>query len=222
MISIDAIQQNNPHVRIFSTEDPRFRLFGRIVKEFDFSEAIDFAQKNCKAGDDVQYKGSIDDLEKMNIKKDIETSFYGEMPCQIGWCFGKNSTMNAMEWHKGSELLVAVTDLMLILGKVYDVEDNTYDSTMAEVCFVPQGTAIELYSTTMHLAPLHVNARGFISLIILPRDTNTPLMEKNHREPTLFQKNKWIIAHKSSKPAANGAHVGIIGDNVSISLAGII
>jgi hypothetical protein len=221
MISVNKIQENNPHVHIFSCEDPRFRLFGKIIKNIDFTDAIEYAKKNCKPGDEVSYKGSIDDLEKLDIKKDIENNFYGEMPCQIGWCIGKNNKMNAMEWHRGSELIMAVTDLMLILGKIYDIADNTYNSTLAEACFVPAGTALELYSTTMHFAPINVTAEGFISLITLPKETNTPLKEKTSKDPCLFQKNKWIIAHKSSKPAANGAHMGIIGDNVSLNFAGL-
>jgi hypothetical protein len=218
MITLDDIQAVNPNTRFFSIDDPRFRLFGRVVDEYDFTELISYAIKTCKPGDAVTYEGSVSEMESFSIKQQFEKDFYGEMKCQIGWCHGRNNKMNAMEWHKGSELLVAATDLMLILGKIYDIENNTYDSSLAEVCFVPQGTAVEIYGTTMHFAPLNIHEDGFVSLIILPGGTNTPLEESSHKDPLLFQKNKWIIAHESSKPASNGAHVGIKGGNITITI----
>lgn len=58
-----------------------------------------------------------------------------------------------MEYHKGNEVLVAVTDLLLILGRLQDVKDFTYESSKAVAFYVPTNTAVELYSTTLHYAP---------------------------------------------------------------------
>ena len=35
----------------------------------------------------------------------------GCQDAQVGWCAGPNSLLNGLEYHKSSELLVAVTDL---------------------------------------------------------------------------------------------------------------
>ncbi len=37
------------------------------------------------------------------------------MPIQIGYCNGRNTTYNGFEYHKGSEINIAVTDFMLVL-----------------------------------------------------------------------------------------------------------
>ncbi len=65
------------------------------------------------------------------------------MPIEVGYCNGRNTTWNGFEYHKGSEINVAVTDFMLILGHVWQIENNTYRFENAKVFFVPQGTAVE-------------------------------------------------------------------------------
>lgn len=57
-------------------------------------------------------------------------SLYGGMPIQIGYCNGHNHLLNAVEYHRDSEINIAVTDMILILGKEQDItEDHTYDSS---------------------------------------------------------------------------------------------
>lgn len=94
---------------------------------------------------------------------------------------------------------MAVTDFMLVLGHVWEIKDNTYRVEDARVFFVPRGTAIEMYQTTLHLSPCRVCDEGFKGVVILPRGTNTPLENKGEAvEPEgslLLQKNKWVIAH---------------------------
>ena len=56
---------------------------------------------------------------------------------------------------------IAVDDLILILGKQQDIEeDHTYDTSRMEAFLVPAGTAVEVYATTLHYAPCHVKGRG--------------------------------------------------------------
>ena len=140
------------------------------------------------------------------------------MPIQIGYCNGVNSTYNGFEYHKGSEINVAVTDFMLVLGHVWDIRDNQFFVGDEKVFFVPKGTAIEMYQTTLHLSPCKVSDDGFKDIVILPRGTNTPLEKKEkNADPEsalLLQKNKWVIAHKDRKQlVSQGAHIGLIGNN---------
>lgn len=62
---------------------------------------------------------------------------YGEMPIQIGFCNGNNYKLNALEYHRTSEIDVAASDLILLLGWQADVEeDYTYDTSKVEAfCF---------------------------------------------------------------------------------------
>ena len=81
--------------------------------------------------------------------------------------------------------------------------------------------AVEVYATTLHYAPCHVNeAEGFRVAVVLPRGTNTaapgaaPL---NREDKWLTARNKWLLAHPESSEAAQGAHVGLKGASIDIS-----
>ena len=114
----------------------------------------------------------------------------------------------------------AVTDLILLLGLEQDIEDDySYDTSNIEAIFVPAGTAIEVYGTTLHYAPCNANEGGFRCVIILPKDTNTELeatIEKQGEDALLFAKNKWLIGHPETDLGAQGAFIGLKGKNICL------
>jgi len=88
------------------------------------------------------------------LAEEIRRVFYGELPVQIGYCNGHNVLLNAVEYHRCSEVNVAATDAVLIVGRQQDVTENcTYDTAKMEAFLVEAGTAVELYATTLHYAP---------------------------------------------------------------------
>lgn len=177
------------------------------------------ALENTNAPEDVIYEPSVKELEQTPAMQELQTKTYGELPIQIGYCNGKNHLLNAFEYHSSSEINIAATDAILILGAQQDITDNfTYDTSLAEAFLLPKGTGVEIYATTLHYAPCSVDNAPFKVAIVLPKDTNLPL-EKEHRtwEDTLLTaKNKWLIGH----PDANlpqGTHIGLIGKNLSVN-----
>jgi hypothetical protein len=165
------------------------------------------------------YVASVPEMEKLGVVADVQGFFYGDMPIQVGYCNGRNTTYNGFEYHKGSERNVAVTDFMLVLGHTWEIAaDNTYKVEDARVFFVPKGTAIEMFQTTLHLSPVRVCDEGFKGIVILPRGTNTPLDRKSSKETgeerLLLQRNKWVISHPEREPLIKqGAFPGLIGEN---------
>lgn len=113
---------------------------------------------------------------------------------------------------------MAQTDMILILGKEQDIEeDGTYDTGKMEAFLVPAGTVIEVYATTLHYAPCNVNGNKFRAAVILPKGTNTdaPAAQNNTKEDKLlFARNKWLIAHEEA--GIEGAFVGLKGANLSV------
>ena len=211
-------------LHIYSVTDPEFAPYGRVVDGYDYTELLATLEKVSPFPEDaVIYVPGNDELEALAVKKDLENNCYGGMPIQIGYCNGRNTTYNGFEYHKGSEINIAITDFMLVLGHNYDICHNTYDVSQATVFFVPKGTAIEMYQTTLHLSPLRVTDEGFKDIVILPRGTNTPLSqaEKQAKQQTgdeeailLLQRNKWVIAHPDREPLMKqGAHGGVTGEN---------
>ena len=159
-------------------------------------------------------------MENTDIAEKVKNLIYGEMPIEIGYCNGRNTTYNGFEYHKGSEINIAVTDFMLVLGHSWEIKENTYKIEDAKVFFVEKGTAIEMYQTTLHLSPCRVCDEGFKDIVILPRGTNTPLEKKeqclceNSEGRLLLQKNKWVIAHPEREPLIRqGAYPGLLGEN---------
>ena len=89
---------------------------------------------------------------------------------------------------------------------------------------VPAGVLVEVYATTLHYAPCHTDpAKGFRVLVALPQGTNT---EKPAALPAggdaalLWARNKWLLAHKESAEAAQGAYIGLTGENIDLSNIG--
>ena len=148
--------------------------------------------------EDVVYVASEPKLEALAVMKELTDKTYGELPIQIGYCNGHNRKLNALEYHRSSEVDVAATELVLMLGKQQDItEDFTYDTSRVKAFRVPAGTAVELYATTLHYAPCHTEKDGFQCTIILPKGTNLDL-EKDHQggeDGHLTAKNKWLLGH---------------------------
>lgn len=206
-------------VPVLSVFDPAFAPYGRVIEGCDFSRADEYMLEKTDIPESGNiYVPSVPELEESELKSDIENTLYGSMPVQIGFCNGRNMTYNGFEYHKCSEINYAVTPFMLVLGHVWDIRDNTYDIRSAQVFFVPAGTAIEMYQTTLHLSPCRVCDEGFKDIVILSRGTNTPLeYKKTNADPEsvlLLQRNKWVIAHPEREPLIKqGAHPGVIGEN---------
>ena len=197
--------------------EERFRRYGKIIKNIDFS-ALTEAMRETPIPEDVVYEPSVAALEKLPVKRELETVFYGELPVQIGYCNGHNKKLNAVEYHRSSEINLAATDAILLLGREEDVtEEFTYDTSGMEAFFVPAGTAVELYATTLHYAPCHTEENGFQVAIILPKGTNEPLEEKHTggEDGLLAAKNKWLIGHAEGG-LPEGSHIGLVGENLSL------
>lgn len=214
-------------VNIYSVFDDEFKPYGRVVNGYDFSSLIDYMRENTAVpSDGNMYVARVPDMESCEISHKVRDGLYGGMPIQIGYCNGKNSTYNGFEYHKGSEINIAVTDFMLVLGHSWQIEDNKFYVGNERVFYVPQCTAIEMYQTTLHLSPCKVCVDGFMDIVILPRGTNTPLDKKpecggichDKESELLLQKNKWVIAHKDREPLIKqGAVAGLIGENKKLN-----
>ena len=206
-------------VKIYSVFDDEFKPYGRVVKGYNFTELCDYmlTETSIPESGNVYYP-SIEAMENMPVFDEVQNTLYGGMPIQIGYCNGRNTTYNGFEYHKASEINDAVTDFMLVLGHTWQIEDNKFFVGNEKVFFVPQGTAVEMYQTTLHLSPCRTCDDGFKDIVILPRGTNTPLDKKcvsgDPESVLLLQKNKWVLAHKDREPLVRqGAHIGLIGEN---------
>ena len=203
-------------MEIISVADKRFKKYGKVIKNIDFSPLVE-EMKKTEIPEGVVYEPSVEQLESLEAAQEIKNKFFGELPIQIGYCNGHNQLLNAAEYHRSSEINIAVTDMILLLGKQQDIEsDDTYDTAKVKAFFVPAGTVIEVYATTLHYAPCGVDKKGFRCVVVLPKGTNYPI-EQPHllkEDKLLAASNKWLLAHEEAKIA--GAFNGLKGENISI------
>ena len=204
-------------MQILSVNDDEFKKYGRVVDNVDFTELIQ-ELKRTPIPSGVVYEPAVKELEALPIRLDISSVVYGEMPIQIGYCNGHNSKLNALEYHRDSEINIAVTDMILLLGWLPDVTDEfTYDTAKIEAFKVPAGTVVEMYETTLHYAPCNAADGGFKCVVILPKGTNTPIdftLAADGEDKLMTAKNKWLIAHEEA--AIKGAFNGLRGENISL------
>lgn len=204
---------------VYPITDERFHKYGCIVKGYDCAQLINTMQET-PVTDGVDYVASVPALESLPVYRQIVDREFGGMPVQLGYCNGVNHKLNAFEYHRTSEVDIAATDLIMVLGLRQDIESDTYtyQTSQAEAFLVPKGTMVELYATTLHYAPLSTDI-PFRCAVALHRGTGETLKEpRSHIEEDqlLLAVNKWVIGHPESDIGENGGHIGLIGKNPTI------
>lgn len=218
MEKLEMLRKNNPDVPFYSVYDGEFACYGRVI-DFASDELI----AACEAAAEMPESGSryvpdMPELETIALEK-VQHELRGEGSCQIGCCWGHSSRLNCLEYHRASEHNIAVSDLVLLLAAQQDMQGSDLPAGRVKAFFVPKGTTIEVYATTLHFCPCETSADGFRCIVILPRGTNHPL-EKPRPETAegrlLWARDKWLIAHADAPAVQRGAYVGIHGENYEI------
>ena len=206
-------------MKIQSVFDKAFATYGKVVEGFNFSSLLSTLESNSeKPADSVIYVPSVDVLEAEEVFTQLRDNCYGGMPIQIGYCNGTNTKLNCFEYHRDSEIDIAADDVILLVAHEQDIIDGQINSSLTEAFLCPKGTAVELYATTLHYAPCSAKkGEGFRVIIVLPKGTNEAkpnITVKNDEDKLLWALNKWLVAHKDTNEAKDGAHIGITGENV--------
>lgn len=208
-------------MEIKSVYDPSFKPYGKVLEGYDTAQLA--AAMNAiplpEAG--VAYQPGIESLEACGIFSQLADRAYGGMPLQLGMCWGRNTKLNCLEYHRDSEINVGAGDFILLLAKMDDIVDGKLDTAKVRGFQVPAGVVVQVYETTLHYAPCHVEAEaGFRVAVALPKGTNTakPEIEKKDPEDSwLWARNKWLLAHPDTNEAKAGAYVGLEGSNIDLA-----
>ncbi len=215
-MSYELIVKNNPNLKIYKVTDKEFIPYGKVLNNLSIDEIIEVANKIPMPAEGSMYVPELEEFMKTKAAKEMQEDCYGEMPTQVGYCYGSSNKLNAVEWHKDSEINIATTPLVLILGKVQDIVDNKVDSSTFKIFYLEKGDAVEVYATTLHFCPCQVLKSGFGCVVGLPKGTNIPL-QNEHEDKVLFRKNKWILAHVENEGLiGRGVLPGVTGENYEI------
>lgn len=205
---------------VYQVTDQEFKPYGRILPGYD-TESLCGALEHTPLPEGVDYVPSEPLLESLPAAAVLRDNVYGGLPVQLGWCNGHNTKLNCLEYHRDSEINLGAEDFILLLAKEEEMEVGCLDTSKIRAFFCPAGTMIEVYATTLHYAPCSARQGAvFHVLVALPRGTNlekpaiTPVSDEDR---TLWARNKWLLAHAESGEAAQGAFVGLLGENIDLS-----
>lgn len=127
-------------MEIRKVTDPSFGVYGKVLKGYGFDRLLKEMGHTPVPDDGVIYVASVEELEGLPVAAKLKERAYGGLPIQIGYCNGNNNKLNALEYHRSSEIDIAASDLILLLGRQQDIEaDYTYDTERAEAYYVPAG-----------------------------------------------------------------------------------
>lgn len=213
---LEILRKRNPRLALYGVNGPEFAEYGRVVADADFSGLVRQAEEIPMPPEGSRYETSSASLEGCPEKEYLQNEAFGGLPVQIGYCWGYNSMLNALEWHKSPEINIAVTPMVLLLGRVQDIKNGIYSSGKVKAFYLKAGDAVEVYAATLHFCPCQTEKSGFGCIVVLPQGTNTGL-ESQSRDPLLFRKNKWLIAHRENRALiGRGAVPGITGENYQV------
>ena len=203
-------------MEILSVFDAAFKPYGKVLEGYDTAELCTAMQAIPLPASGTAYEPTIAALEQCAIFRALADRAYGGMPVQLGMCWGHNTRLNCLEYHRDSEINIGAGDFILLLAKQSDITYGCLDTAKVQAFRAPAGAAVEVYATTLHYAPCQIDDSGFRVAVVLPRGTNTekpaftPACEE---DKWLTARNKWLLAHAESDEAKSGAHIGLIGKN---------
>lgn len=209
-------------VKIYHVNDPAFHAYGRVLADYDVRELLEALDAHTPCPEDrTEYVPEEPALQGLPTSKRLARSLFGGAAAQFGWCNGRNTRLNCLEYHRSSEFNLPSGDIVLLLAKQEEVDaDYRLDSARVKAFLVPAGTLVELYATTLHYAPCQAQrSRGFRVAVILPRGTNAAMTERagsSKEDGYLTAVNKWLLAHPESGEAKRGALTGLYGENIDI------
>ena len=201
------------------TNDSAFDIYGKELPLPELSAFVEKLAKMPKPESSVVYVPSEPTLENTPLFCILENAVFGGIPIQVGYCNGDNNTLNCLEYHRGSEVIIAEESIILLVAHLSKIKDNKIDSSEVEAFVMPAGSAVLIYETTLHYAPCNNGDNGFRTAIVLPKSTNTDkpeIQQLSDEDKILWARNKWLIAHAEAPEASQGAVVGITGPNITV------
>ena len=112
MTRLEQLRQKNPGLVIHTVDEKLFSRYARLVSSPVFGTLASYIDENTIIPDRNTYVADIPELHTPEIDCAL-CAYYGALVPQIGYCNGKNFSMNGSEYHKGPELTIAVTDCLM-------------------------------------------------------------------------------------------------------------
>ncbi len=223
--TLRKLNELNQDIGILSIEDRSFLSYGKVLHRHNVDALLEMLDTRITIGDAVVYEADAIGQEScpeevLPIAHDV---FGDGTDLQVGWVYGRNTKLNALEYHKCAEALVVGADMIMMMGLVCEIKwpDGTFDISKSRAYYAERGSVIEISPWCLHYTPIHVRREdGFKCVVILPKGTNAPIDYEPERQGEgrlMMGRNTWLIAHPDDAQfRGTGAHFGLKGRNIEI------
>lgn len=222
MNMLEMLRNANPGLKLYSVLDEAFAPYGRVLELGDTAELTSAVAATPIPESGNQYMRTLPELEAVELMKKIQHVSFGDMAIEAGTCNGHGYTLNALEYHKCSEVNYSTTGLVLLLALPGQVHDGKLNSADVVGFYLPPEVLVEISPLTLHFAPCRISEEGFRCLVVLEDGTNIPFdtvdITAPGEEKLLWMKNKWMTCHPDSPQAEKGAFQGIYGENIQLHI----
>lgn len=125
-------------MKIYSVYDDEFTSFGKVLEGYDTKELMAAMETIPHPETGTAYEASIELFEKLPIFTELQERAYGGMPIELGMCWGYNTKLNCLEYHRDSELNIGSHDFILLLAKLDEIDDGMLDTAKVKAFRVPE------------------------------------------------------------------------------------
>ncbi len=203
-MQLEKLQSLNPQLKIKPVTEPSFKRYGKLYESIDLFEAAQFINglQMPDAENDIYVKASSS-LKDMKIFNHVRFNIFGGVEIDMGYAIGHSKgPFDLCEYHRCNELLAVIDQpLVMFFGDQRDIEDNKYDLSLMEAFYVPAGTAVDLYSTTLHGFPYQTSDEGYRMIVTLPHKTNDQKdfeTDPSYKQTALlYSMNAFLIGKKN-------------------------
>lgn len=100
MTLLENLKQKNSAFPVYSIHDEAFKPYGRVIKGYDTAAIVAASKAVPQPESGSAYVPAEPSLEATELAKTIGYDLFGELPAQIGLCWGHNVKLNALEYHQ--------------------------------------------------------------------------------------------------------------------------
>jgi hypothetical protein len=224
--TIQALNELNPDVGIQPVTAPGFLAFGRLYGRYRADALAAGLHVAASVHRRLIHEPSAltgDRSIRENLFPYICRAFGGLESLQIGWIGGRNKKCTMLEYHKCPQLVLAYTEMLMLLGHSTDIQmpAATYDLSLLNIFYVPRGTIFEIHPLVLHGLPIHLSEEeGFLCVEVHPEGTNDFLkfdLQNCDAGPMLSARNRWVITHPSDHSSNRvTTHGGLRGRSIKL------
>lgn len=215
MSRLEEFRAANPDLEILPVTDSSFADFG-VIYNYPLAEIEDVMNHVAMPESGSTYLQSIPELEKTEAIQAIGRDVFAGMPIDAGATIGHTDDFSAFEYHQCSELNIMLDDVVMVFAKRQTLDkQGTIDPRRdGKIYYVPKGTIVELYNTTLHYAPIEVTKSGYKVIVVVLHGTNLPLPAGfKSGNPRVVKQGKFQVVHPVRQDKiAQGYQVALTGE----------